>query len=217
MASRGQTSAGRDQDDSVFVPYTTAQKKLMGVTYLRNVLVSSSQADAVSPLSDAIRNLLRTRHGLVQGEPDDFRVRSLDEIVAVRTRTMRTMALLLSAAAAVSLVVGGVGVMNIMLVSVAERTREIGIRLAVGARQRDVRLQFLFEAVLISAAGGAIGICAGVLLAQALTSLFGWPAVTAPGVALQVFGFAGLTGVFFGWYPADRAAGIDPIDALRFE
>jgi putative ABC transport system permease protein len=217
LSPKGQSAGGQDQDDTVFVPYTTAQKKLMGVAYLRNILVSSRSADETGRVAEDIRQLLRYRHAIVPGLPDDFRVRSLEEIVALRTRTTRTMTALLSGIAAVSLVVGGIGVMNIMLVSVAERTREIGIRLAVGARQRDVLVQFLAEALILSLGGGALGLMAGLLFAKGLTSVLAWPTDIEPLAAVAAFAFAGLVGIFFGWYPAKRAAGVDPIDALRYE
>jgi putative ABC transport system permease protein len=217
LATKGQTSSGEDQDDVVFVPYTTAQKKLMGVTYLRNITASAAAADRVPEVAEEIRALMRIRHGIVSGEPDDFRVRTLEEIVAVRTRTTRTMTSLLAGVAAVSLLVGGLGVMNIMLVSVTERTREIGLRVAVGARGRDVLLQFLMEAVLISLAGGILGIALGLFLSRSLTELLAWPTVVSIPAMGMASGFAAAIGIFFGWYPARKAAAIDPIDALRFE
>ena len=217
LATKGQTSSGEDQDDVVFVPYTTAQKKLMGVTYLRNITASAASADRVPEVAEEIRALMRIRHGIVSGEPDDFRVRTLEEIVAVRTRTTRTMTSLLAGVAAVSLLVGGLGVMNIMLVSVTERTREIGLRVAVGARGRDVLLQFLMEAVLISLAGGILGIALGLFLSRSLTELLAWPTVVSIPAMGMASGFAAAIGIFFGWYPARKAAAIDPIDALRFE
>jgi putative ABC transport system permease protein len=217
LSEKGQSSGGQDQDDAVFVPYTTAQKRLMGVTYLRNILVSAQSPMLTARVSEDIRTLLRRRHSIVPGNPDDFRVRSLDEIVALRTRMIRTMTALLSGIAAISLVVGGIGVMNIMLVSVTERTREIGIRLAIGARPRDVLLQFLSEAVVLSIAGGALGVVAGVAVANGITAWFGWPTELAAGASIGAFAFAALVGVFFGWYPAWRASAVDPIDALRFE
>ena len=217
LGAKGQSAGGQDQDDAVFVPVTTAQKKLMGVTYLRNIYVSAATADDVGRVAADLRRLLRRLHEIGPGEPDDFRVRTLDEIVAVRTRTVRTMTTLMSGVAAVSLLVGGIGVMNIMLVSVTERTREIGIRLAVGARARDVRRQFLTEAIVISVAGGSLGIVGGVLLAKALTGILGWPTDVGATMALIAFLCTALTGVFFGWYPAGRAAGTDPIEALRYD
>jgi putative ABC transport system permease protein len=217
LAPKGQSSGGQDQDDAVFVPYTTAQKKLMGVTFLRNVLVSVASLPDVPRVSDAIRQLLRGRHEIGPSGADDFRVRTLNEIVAVRTRTTRTMTTLLSAVAAVSLFVGGIGVMNIMLVSVTERTREIGIRLAVGARPRDVRLQFLTEALVLSVAGGLFGLVLGILVSNGLTGFLAWPTRIGPASAFGATTAAAAVGVFFGWYPARRAAGIDPIDALHYE
>ncbi|MGH9371848.1 MAG: ABC transporter permease [Vicinamibacterales bacterium] len=217
LTSKGQSSGGQDQDDAVFVPYTTAQKKLMGVTYLRNIMVSSISPDEIGLVAEEIRRVLRYRHEILPGQVDDFRVRTLEDIVALRTRTTRTMTSLLSGIAAVSLLVGGIGVMNIMLVSVTERTREIGIRLAVGARRRDVLLQFLAEATLLSVAGGVLGIALGYLVATSLTEFLAWRAEVAPAAVLGSFVFAAAVGIFFGWYPANKAAGIDPIDALRTE
>ena len=217
LASKGQSSGGDDQDDAVFVPYTTAQKRLMGVTYLRTISISAASAEQVAPVSRDVTDLLRIQHGIFPGDPDDFRVRTLDEMIAMRTRTTRTMTSLLSGIAAVSLLVGGIGVMNIMLVSVTERTREIGIRVAVGARQRDVKLQFLTEAVLLSLVGGALGIGLGYLLAQTVTEFVGWPTMVSANVSLLAFGFSAAIGIFYGWYPATKAAATEPIDALRFE
>ena len=217
LTRKGESAGGQDQDDTVFVPYTTAQKRLMGVTYLRNIMVASVEPDATAAVAEDIRRLLRYWHEIGSYMPDDFRVRTLDDIVALRTRTTRTMTALLSGVAAVSLVVGGVGVMNIMLVSVTERTREIGLRLAVGARQRDVRRQFLMEAAVLTGIGGALGIAIGSLLAKTLTGLFDWPTDLDAATAMVALIFAGMTGVFFGWYPAHRAAATDPIDALRSE
>jgi putative ABC transport system permease protein len=216
LSAKGQSSSGRDRDDIVFVPYTTAQKKLLGITHLNTILVSSAP-DEVSVVAERIRASIRTRHEIRPGATDDFRVRTLDEIVAVRTRTMKTLHTFLLGVAAVSLLVGGVGVMNIMLVSVTERTREIGLRVALGARSRDVRRQFLAEAVFLSIAGGLAGVAGGYLTAEGLTEWFDWPAIV-PGIAVVVsFAFVVAIGIFFGWYPAQKAAAIDPIDALRFE
>jgi putative ABC transport system permease protein len=217
LTSKGQSATGEDQDDIVFVPYTTAQKKLMGVTYLRSISVSTVSADTVGEVAERIRVLLRVRHQILPGEPNDFRVRTLEDIVSIRTSTTETMTTLLGGVAAVSLLVGGIGVMNIMLVSVTERTREIGLRVAVGARTRDVLIQFLAEAAIISLGGGVAGIALGGLLSAGLTHLFSWPTnLSAESVAIS-FGFAAMVGLFFGWYPAYRAAAIDPINALRFE
>jgi putative ABC transport system permease protein len=217
LAPKGQSSGGDDQDDAVFIPYTTAQKRLMGVDYLRTVSISAVSPERVAQVAEEAAALLRLRHAIYPGEPDDFRVRTLDDMIAMRTRTTRTMTSLLGGIAAVSLLVGGIGVMNIMLVSVTERTREIGLRVAVGARQRDVRLQFLTEAVLLSGAGGVLGILLGYLVAEGITAVFGWPTLTSPRAAAVAFAFSTGIGIFFGWYPATKAAATEPIDALRFE
>jgi putative ABC transport system permease protein len=217
LSPKGQSSSGRDRDDVVFVPYTTVQKKMLGITYLNSILVSAATADGVPQVAERISALLRMRHEIARGETDDFRVRTLEEIVAVRSRAMNTLHALLTGVAAVSLLVGGVGVMNIMLVSVTERTREIGLRVAVGARSRDVRLQFLVEAVLLSIGGGLGGIAGGYLAAQGLTGWFDWPTAVPGSAVLLAFGFVVAIGIFFGWYPAQKAAEIDPIEALRFE
>ena len=217
LAPKGQSSGGDDQDDAVFAPYTTVQKRLMGVSYLRTISISAASADRVAPVGREVAELLRLRHAIMPGDPDDFRVRTLEEMVAVRTATTRTMTSLLSGIAAVSLLVGGIGVMNIMLVSVTERTREIGIRVAVGAKQRDVMLQFLTEAVILSVIGGLLGIGLGYLLAQSVTQMFGWPTLTSANASILAFVFSAAIGIFFGWYPATKAAATEPIDALRFE
>jgi putative ABC transport system permease protein len=168
-------------------------------------------------VADRVAALLRVRHAIQPGAPDDFRVRTLEDIVALRSRTTRTMASLLTAVAAVSLLVGGIGVMNIMLVSVTERTREIGLRVAVGARGRDVLLQFLFEAILIAFAGGVAGVVLGYVLSAALTETLDWRTQMSTEAALIALAVAGSAGIFFGWYPARQAAGVDPIESLRFE
>ena len=217
LVSKGQSSPGRDRDDVVFVPYTTAQKKLLGITYLNTILLSAADADEVPRVAERVRTVLRTRHQIAPGTTDDFRVRTLEEIVEVRSRTMDTLHAFLVGVAAVSLLVGGVGVMNIMLVSVTERTREIGLRVAIGARSRDVRLQFLVEALLLSVFGGLAGIAGGYLAAQGLTGWFDWPTAVPPSAVLISFAFVVAIGIFFGWYPAQKAARIEPIDALRFE
>jgi putative ABC transport system permease protein len=217
LASKGQSGGGEDQDDAVFIPYTTAQKRLIGVDYLRTISISANSAETVPQVAREIAKLLRIRHHILPGDADDFRVRTLEEMIAVRTRTTRTMTTLLAAIAGVSLLVGGIGVMNIMLVSVTERTREIGIRVAVGARRRDVMTQFLTEAVILCAAGGLLGIGLGYGLSHGITQVLGWPTTTSTDASLLAFVFSAGIGIFFGWYPATRAAATEPIDALRFE
>ncbi|HXW08466.1 MAG TPA: ABC transporter permease [Vicinamibacterales bacterium] len=216
MAAKGQGAFGQDQDDVVLTPYTTVQKKLQGIQHIQNIIISSETADT-APVAAAIGEVLRLRHKLTPGEPDDFTVRTQDEIASVRTETTRTMTVLLAAIAGVSLVVGGIGIMNIMLVSVTERTREIGLRMAIGARGRDVLLQFLVEAVVISLFGGLIGIGLGFALSIGIERFAQWPtSIPADWIAVA-FGVAAATGVFFGFYPARKASGLDPIEALRFE
>ena len=216
MASKGQSGMGQDQDDVVFVPYTTVMKKLQGQQHINNITVSASTPD-VEPVKLAIEEVLRVQHKIMPGEPDDFMVRTLEEMAAVRSETARTMGTLLAAIAGVSLLVGGIGIMNIMLVSVTERTREIGLRMAIGARGKDVLLQFLVEAVVLSLFGGIIGIAFGFGLAAAAERFLQWPTTIPPNAIGMAFGFAAATGVFFGFYPARKAARLDPIEALRFE
>jgi putative ABC transport system permease protein len=216
MAPKGALAFGGDQDDRMFAPYTTVQKKLMGIQHISNVQVSASSG-TIDRTAEAIRAVLRARHELIPGEPDDFTVRTNEEIAATRTETTRTMTTLLAAIAGVSLLVGGIGIMNLMLVSVTERTREIGLRLAIGARGRDVLLQFLVEAIVISLVGGGIGIVMGFASAELVKRLAEWPAVVPANAIGLAFGFAAATGIFFGFYPARKAAGLDPIEALRFE
>jgi putative ABC transport system permease protein len=218
MASKGQAAMGDDQDDTIFVPYTTVQKKLLGIAHVNNITVSAESAEQTAQVARGISALLRTRHRLAPDEADDFMVRTLEEMASVRSETARTMTALLASIAGVSLLVGGIGIMNIMLVSVTERTREIGIRLAVGARRRDVLLQFLVEAMVLSLLGGLVGIALGYAASRAIAqSPLGWPtAVSADAVSLA-FGFAAATGVFFGFYPARKASALHPIDALRYE
>ena len=216
MASKGVSGWGQDQDDAVFVPYTTVQKKLQGIQHINSITVSAATPDTL-PVAEAIRETLRVRHKLFPSDPDDFMVRTQEEMAAIRTETTRTMTTFLSMIAGVSLLVGGIGIMNIMLVSVTERTREIGLRMAIGARGRDVLMQFLVEAVVLSLFGGLIGIAVGYGLAAAAERFLQWPATIPPSAIGMAFGFAAFVGVFFGFYPAMKASNLDPIEALRFE
>ena len=217
MAAKGQTGMGPDMDDQILTPYTTVMKKLTGSTNIREVLVSAAVAEQTSAVADSIAILLRTRHKLSPGQDDDFFVRTAQEIADIRSAAMGTMTTLLAGIAGVSLIVGGIGIMNIMLVSVTERTREIGLRMAIGAKGRDVLLQFLVEAIALSLVGGGIGIALGFGLAEGLSRWQGWPAKVPPNAVAMAFGFAAAVGVFFGFYPARKAASLDPIEALRFE
>jgi putative ABC transport system permease protein len=216
MAPKGSTGFGQDQDDAVYAPYTTVQKKLQGITYINQIQISADTPET-APVSAEITEALRTRHKLIPGDPDDFMVRTQEEMASVRTETTKTMTTLLAAIAGVSLLVGGIGIMNIMLVSVTERTREIGLRMAIGARGKDVLLQFLVEAVVLSLFGGLLGIALGYGLSAAAEKFLQWPTSIPANAIGMAFGFAAGTGVFFGFYPARKAAGLDPIEALRFE
>jgi putative ABC transport system permease protein len=217
LTSKGQGPMGQDQDDMVIVPFTTVQKKLLGVTHVSGITVSAGDGTSLDQVSAHIANLLRVRHRIDADDEDDFSVRTQTEMTSMMTSTTNTMTYLLAGIAAVSLLVGGIGIMNIMLVSVTERTREIGLRLSVGARDTDVLTQFLVEAIVLSLAGGAIGILVGFGFSYAVSTFLQWStAVTTESVLLS-FGVAAATGVFFGFYPARKAAALNPIDALRYE
>jgi macrolide transport system ATP-binding/permease protein len=217
LGSKGQTGFGRDQDDIVMVPITTHQQRLSGQTWVNSIQISATSPETVDGVVDATERLLRLQHHLSPRQQDDFTIRNVANVQQVRIATTQTQSLLLAAVAIVSLVVGGIGIMNIMLVSVSERTREIGLRMAVGAKGRDIQLQFLIEALSMAIAGGIIGVAMGIGVSD-LTSLIGhWPTViTAFSVFLGLLSAAG-TGVIFGYYPAQRAAALDPIEALRYE
>jgi putative ABC transport system permease protein len=222
LAAKGQTPVGTDQDDAVFVPITTARKRLLGGSQLGgkvvSVIVVKMHDWASGPETVRhVRTLLRQRHRLQPNEADDFDIRNLAEFLDARAKSQRTMSLLLAIVASVSLIVGGIGIMNIMLVSVTERTREIGLRMAVGAESRDILLQFLIESIALSALGGVIGIILGMGGSMALASLDKWPMVTKPESAFLAFGFAAAVGIFFGFYPARKASRLNPIEALRYE
>jgi putative ABC transport system permease protein len=217
LARKGQSSQGTDQDDIIIIPYTTMQKRLMRTPYTQSILVSAVSADRVQETQEQITALLRQRHRIQADQEDDFTIRNLSDIAEAAAGSARVMAVLLGSVAAISLLVGGIGIMNIMLVSVTERTREIGIRMAVGARGRDIMLQFLVEAVVMAAAGGALGILLGIGSSTLLNRFAQWPTLVDTGIVALAFLFSGAVGIFFGFYPAKKAATLDPIEALRYE
>jgi putative ABC transport system permease protein len=217
LQAKGQTGFGRDQDDQIIVPLTAMQLRLNGQTWLGSILISAQSPDAVATVIQSTQALLRLNHRLTPRQPDDFSVRNVAAVQAAASETSRIQSLLLASVAAVSLVVGGIGIMNIMLVSVTERTREIGIRLAIGARERDVLMQFLVEAVALACAGGIIGIGLGLGASVITSKLAGWSVIVAPSSVFISFGFAALIGILFGFYPARRASLLNPIEALRHE
>jgi putative ABC transport system permease protein len=216
LAKKGQNAGGTDQDDVILVPYTTAQTRLSGNVRIGQILASTTSADDIAAAQDEISVIMRDAHKL-EGAPDDFTVRNQTEIAQAATSTTRVMSALLAAIASISLVVGGIGIMNIMLVSVTERTREIGIRLAIGARGSDVLTQFLVESVVMSVLGGVVGLAVGVGGAALLAKMTGWTTATPLSAIAIAVGFSAAVGVFFGYYPARKAAALNPIQALRYE
>jgi putative ABC transport system permease protein len=220
LSVKGQSTQGQDQDDVIYVPVTTSQKKLFGTQFpgmVRVIMVKARSAEDLSPAEQQIIELLRQRHHIGPKQDNDFTVRNLTQIMQAAEQSTRVMTLLLGAIASVSLLVGGIGIMNIMLVSVTERTREIGIRMAIGAKTWDIRLQFIIEALTLALIGGVIGIITGVSTAVILSSVSGWPTVVSVLSILLAFSFSGFIGIFFGFYPAYKASLLNPIDALRYE
>lgn len=217
LSPKGQSAMGQDQDDTVIIPFFTLQKRIMGVTYAGTILVSANSSQETLIAQEEVRLLLRQRHHIPPGQDDDFTVRNMTDIAAAAEASSRVMTLLLGSIASVSLIVGGIGIMNIMLVSVTERTREIGIRMAVGARGWDILWQFLVEAVVLSVSGGVLGVVLGVGGSQVISAFVHWPTIISPQSILLALIFSIAIGVFFGLYPARRAASLDPIEALRYE
>ena len=217
MARKGQDPQGRDQDDTAFAPYTAVQKKILGNTRVQVAYVSAVSAEATYTAQQQIGELLRQRHKLTAGEADDFTVRNMSDVAEAANQTNSIMTILLGSIAGVSLLVGGIGIMNIMLVSVTERTREIGIRMAIGARSSAVRTQFLIESIVLSLTGGFAGILLGVFASVVVPAMLGWPTLVSTASVVGSVIFSAAVGIFFGYYPAHKAAALDPIDALRYE
>lgn len=223
LAEKGQNSFGQDQDDVVLIPISTARKRVLGTSARSRpdsvsiIMVKAVSAARMKEAEEEVNALLRLRHRIGPGDEDDFRLRNLSEITDARAESQRILTLLLSAVASIALLVGGIGIMNIMLVSVTERTREIGLRMAVGARRKDILVQFLVEAVTLSLIGGFIGVVAGLGGAALISNLADWPVLIDPLALVVAVGFSAAVGVFFGYYPARKAARLDPIDALRYE
>jgi len=222
LRAKGETLSGHDQDDVVVMPVTTARSRVVGgrqikARQIQTMYVKIRSPDEIEGAVGDITQLLRQRHRLRDGRPDDFTIRNMSSVLEARMNSARVMTLLLAAVASISLIVGGIGIMNIMLVSVTERTREIGLRMAIGARRTDILAQFLIEAVTLSLLGGAIGIAVGIGGSFLVAHLGEWPTVVSPLSILLAFSFAAATGVFFGFYPARKAARLDPIEALRYE
>ncbi len=217
LKSKGQSGMGQDQDDTIIAPYTTVQKKLLGITFIQSVMVSAVSETATTTAEAQINDLLRQRHRIPPSEESDFFVRNLSDIAELASSSNRVMTLLLASIAFVSLVVGGIGVMNIMLVSVTERTREIGIRMSVGATGGDIQFQFLTEAVVLAVMGGLLGVAAGVASSKLISDSLGWPTLVSTAAIGMAFTFAGGIGIGAGWYPARKASRLDPIEALRYE
>src|SRR5713101_1618955 len=217
LGAKGQSAQGQDQDDTIFVPFTNAQKKIKGTPWFDDVLCSAESTASTRHIEEQLTELLRERHHILPGQMDDFNIRRPEDIIKAQEEMAGTLSLLLASVAAVSLVVGGVGIMNIMLVSVTERIREIGLRMAVGARGRDVALQFLAEAVVLCLAGATAGVLVGVLVSRGISEAMSWPMLISPAAVGTATVSAALTGLVFGYYPARKASRQDPIEALRYE
>jgi len=217
LVAKGQSPSGQDQDDLLVMPFTTVQKKIKGIDWLDDIMLSAATPAAIRPIERQITALLRERHHLRTDEEDDFNLRHPAEIAQAGAESQRIMTILLASIASVSLIVGGIGIMNIMLVSVTERTKEIGLRLAVGAGEMDVQMQFLGEATVLSALGGGVGVGLGVLASNLISSTLRWPTLVPWGALVIAVVFSAMVGIFFGYYPAHKAAHLDPIDALRYE
>jgi putative ABC transport system permease protein len=217
LAAKGTSGMGGDQDDGIYVPITTLQKKITGQQWLRSIMVSAKSQQDSYAAQDQITNILRDRHRIKPGAPDDFQIRNLADVAELADQSAHVMTMLLASIAGVSLIVGGIGIMNIMLVSVTERTKEIGVRVAIGATEEDVQRQFLMESVVLSLLGGAMGILVGIGSSILITYVLHWTVSISPLAVGAAVVFSTAIGIGFGYYPARKAARLDPIEALRFE
>jgi putative ABC transport system permease protein len=217
LAGKGLSVTGQDQDDFILLPYTTAMHKLAGVSWLDDIFCSATSADDIDIATKQMALLLRQRHHLRPEAPDDFNIRHPEDILNARKQAAETFGIMLAATASIALLIGGIGIMNIMLVSVTERTREIGVRMAVGATERDVRRQFLIESLVLSLLGGCSGIFFGVFASAGISAMLQWPTTVSFVAIFVALIFSGAVGIFFGYYPANKDAGLDPIEALRYE
>jgi putative ABC transport system permease protein len=217
LDEKGQNNFGQDQDDIILAPYTTIQKRVLAITYVQSIYTSAISEDASAQAIKEISSVLRASHKLKDSDEDDFEVRSQAELIKTFSSVTEMLTILLAAIASISLLVGGIGIMNIMFVSVTERTREIGLRMAIGGREIDIMAQFLIEAVIISLAGGVVGILLGFTASYGVSAILGWPVMVSPMSIALSFMVCVATGVFFGWYPARKASYLDPIEALRYE
>jgi len=217
LGEKGENGMGQDQDDLIMAPYTTVQKRILAITHIQSIAASAASETQNEAAIDQITESLRKSHKIKEGEADDFRVRSQSEMVQTFSSISNIMTILLGAISGISLLVGGIGIMNIMYVSVTERTREIGLRLSVGGRGNDILMQFLIESILLSVFGGIIGISLGILATQITASIMAWPVIITTFSVVMAFLVCSAIGIFFGWYPARKAASLNPIDALRYE
>ncbi|MCD8173758.1 MAG: ABC transporter permease [Alistipes sp.] len=217
LAPKGQNQMGQDQDDILIAPHTTVQKRILAINYLHSIMASAASEEVATLAQDDVEAILRKQHKIKPGQEDDFRVRTQQEILETMESVSGFLTVLLAAIASISLVVGGIGIMNIMYVTVTERTREIGLRMSIGAKNRDILLQFLFESTILSLIGGVIGILLGLGLSYAASTALNWPFVVSTTAVVASFIVCAATGIFFGWYPARKASSLDPITALRYE
>lgn len=217
LAEKGENAFGQDQDDIIIAPFSTVQKRILAITWVQNIYASAIDESRTDDAVDEISEIIRAQHKLKKGDQDDFMVRTQAELINTFSSTSQLLTVLLTAIAGISLVVGGIGIMNIMYVSVTERTKEIGLRMSIGARGIDILLQFLVEAILISVTGAVIGVLLGILASQLVTTFLNWPTLVSQSSIILSFLVCAITGVFFGYYPAQKASRLDPIEALRYE